>query len=90
MKNHLTKKQDEIHEFDFRNLEVCTIAGDWENTKLKGQERCLLLKTNRKMFQLYARNQIDRDIWVKAFVCIVSFFQQIKFMYKKERSSSFN
>lgn len=37
MKNHLSKKQDEIHEFDFRNLEMCTVAGDWENTKLKGQ-----------------------------------------------------
>ena len=31
MKNHQTKNQDEIHVYDFRNIEICADSGDWEN-----------------------------------------------------------
>ncbi len=75
LKNHLSKSKDEIHEFDFRNLEICSWAGDWENEKTKGQEKCLILKTSIKFFHLQAKSQIDRDIWIKAFNFIIFFFQ---------------
>ena len=37
MKNHQTKKDDEIHIIDFRNIEMSADSGDWENTKSMGQ-----------------------------------------------------